>query len=68
MTLYVADPITVINPCWLYVNMCHYGTERWEEEVRRLTEEEPEEEFKTETEPEETETEARDEKPVPADD
>lgn len=59
---------TVIMPCWLHVNMCHYGTEGWEEEVRRLIEEEPEEEFKTETEPEEAEAREEEEKPVPADD
>jgi hypothetical protein len=48
--------------------MCHYGTETWEKEVRRLVEEEPEEEFKTETEPEEAEVREGKEEPVPADD
>jgi len=59
---------TVITSRWLCVNMCHYGTETWEKEVRRLVEEEPEEEFKTETEPEEAEVREGKEEPVPADD
>jgi hypothetical protein len=46
--------------------MCHYGTEGWEEEVSRLIEENPEEEFKKETEKSEATDEK--EKPVPADD
>lgn len=47
--------------------MCHghYTAEEWDEVVRTLVEEDPEEEFKTEKEEEAAE---ENERPVPADD
>jgi hypothetical protein len=49
--------------------MCHghYTAEEWDEVVRTLVEEDPEEEFKTEREEPEEATEEN-ERPVPADD
>jgi len=49
--------------------MCHHHTaEEWDEVVRTLVEEDPEEEFKTEREEEAEEAAEENETPVPADD
>jgi hypothetical protein len=62
---------TVIRARCVHANMCHghYTAEEWDEVVRTLVEEDPEEEFKTEREEEEPEEATEEnERPVPADD